>query len=972
MARPRRGHYIRLRYPRASRLGFQNFCRAKDLSIRNILRRAAFLSWLAAIPSLVSAQQVTLRGRVIEKGSGGPIAGARVSIGSVADTTGARGEYRIALSQADANIQTVRVIRLGYTPQERMIDLRSGAAFVLNFELESKALGLDEVVVTGGAGPTQVRSIGHSVVQIRPADIAEPVQSMDQLLTSRVPGVSVIPSTGMVGSGAKIRLRGSASVALSNQPLVYVDGVRIRSDGYPKNSPQFGERSRGSNDTPSPLNDIDPSDIERVEVVRGPAAATLYGTEAAAGVIQIFTRRGLSGRTVWNSALTSGVSFVRPFGPANEPYMRLDPWLRNAPSIGYALSAAGGSDVRYYLSGTYNRNEGVLPNDLEKRVTVRGNFDLEPMKKLAVSWSSAVTVNDLSNTSAGPNAHGLVQNVYRGPANGTGVFTKESLDRILDWDLATDIDHALAGVTAVFTPDRSTTHTITLGYDRASSEIRSLRPFGFVFASQGILSTERWLATMTTADYLGKFHGSRGSLDGTLAWGAQAITTGVSSVSGYGEGFPGPSEPTISSAAVTLASESRVRTVVAGGFLQATIGLREKYYFTAGLRSDGSSSFGRDLGLQVFPRASASWVVSDEPFWPGAIETFKLRAAYGQAARAPGAFDASRTWSALGYDGKPAFLPLSVGNPKLGPERSAEMEIGFDAEGRGGRLRAGFTAYRRTTDDALLPVAPAPSLGFLNPQLMNAGTFRTSGAELALGTTFERGIASVDAGIDIALNRTTAVDLGGAADFILDEVAWISEGRPAPVLIGPRIRNPDELAEPDIEENFVFGPNLPTRTVGANAALHVRGVTFSARAEYQGGSYLLNNASRSLFGQGVHPACESAYALLKSSGREALTAWERAWCVAATVRRDGPIVPGDFLRLRDVSMTVPLPGAMMRARRATFTVAARNFLLSKSSQIEAFEPDMSGRDGLFAPVRAIELSVPTAASVGIAVRATYW
>ena len=278
----------------------------------------------------------------------------------------------------------------------------------------------------------------------------------------------------------------------------------------------------------------------------------------------------------------------------------------------------------------------------------------------------------------------------------------------------------------------------------------------------------------------------------------------------------------------------------------------------------------------------------------------------------------------------------------------------------------------RSLDDALLPVAPAPSLGFLNPQLRNVGRFRTSGAELSLGATLERRGVSLDAGVDLSLNRTTAVDLGGTADFILDEVAWISEGRAAPVLIGPLIRNPDEIAEPDIEENHVFGPNLPTRTFGANAALHVRGFTFSVRAEYQGGSYLLNNASRSLFGQGVHPACESAYSLLETSGRDALTAWERAWCVAATVRRDGPIVPGDFVRLRDLSMTVPLPGSMMRARRATFTVAARNYLLSKSSQLEAFEPDMSGRDGLFAPVRAIETSIPTAASISVAIRATYW
>ena len=112
-------------------------------------------------------------------------------------------------------------------------------------------------------------------------DIPEPITSIDNLLAGKVPGLTVLQSSGMAGSGSQIRLRGNASVALSNQPLIYVDGIRIRSDAYPRNAPPSGNVLRGANDVPSPLNDIDPADIERVEIVRGPAATTLYGTEAA-------------------------------------------------------------------------------------------------------------------------------------------------------------------------------------------------------------------------------------------------------------------------------------------------------------------------------------------------------------------------------------------------------------------------------------------------------------------------------------------------------------------------------------------------------------------------------------------------------------------------------------------------------------------------------------------------------------------
>ena len=146
----------------------------------------------------------------------------------------------------------------------------------MNFELVPRALGLDEIVVTGSAGPTRVREVGHSIASIDPVRIPEPIISIDNMLAGKVPGLVVVQNSAMAGSAAQIRLRGVTSVSLSNQPLVDVDGVRIRSDGYPKNLPRNGNTPTvRSGDVPSPLNDIDPDDVERVEVVRGPAATAL-------------------------------------------------------------------------------------------------------------------------------------------------------------------------------------------------------------------------------------------------------------------------------------------------------------------------------------------------------------------------------------------------------------------------------------------------------------------------------------------------------------------------------------------------------------------------------------------------------------------------------------------------------------------------------------------------------------------------
>jgi hypothetical protein len=425
---------------------------------------------------------------------------------------------------------------------------------------------------------------------------------------------------------------------------------------------------------------------------------------------------------------------------------------------------------------------------------------------------------------------------------------------------------------------------------------------------------------------------------------------------------------------LTLAGESRIRAVIAGGFLQATLAHRDRLFATAGLRIDGSSSFGRDFGLQPFPRFSASYVVSDEAFWPRMLGSMRLRAAYGEAGRAPRVFDADRTWGQAGFDGKPAFVPVSVGNPKLGPERSAETELGFDASGRDDRLRAQVTWYRRTTSEALLPVSQPPSLGFLNPQLTNVGTMRTSGLEIGLNADVNGPWhIEVSAGLDVSLNRTKAVNLGSTPGFVLDEVAWIRQGYPTPVIIGTRLRNPDEVAPPVLEADHVFGPNMPTRTVGGSIAFRLpAGIDLSGRVEYQGGHFMYDNASRSLFSQGVHPLCSNGYRLIAESRAEELTAWERTFCRPANVPDNGTIVRGDFARLRELSLTLPLPGAVMRSRTASIVLAARNFLVWKNSSLRVFDPEMSGRDGMFAPVRAIEFGVPVPASLNVSISAAYW
>src|SRR5690606_10283340 len=166
--------------------------------------------------------------------------------------------------------------------------------------------------------------------------------------------------------------------------------------------------------------------------------------------------------------------------------------------------------------------------------------------------------------------------------------------------------------------------------------------------------------------------------------------------------------------------------------------LKDRYFLTVAMRVDGNSAFGQDFGLQVYPKATVSYVVSDEAFWPETLGQVKLRAAWGHAGRAPGAFDAVRTWNAKPWRGATGFLPENVGNPNLGPERTIEWEAGFDAGLLDDRLTVDVSYYDQRTVDALFQVQQTPSAGFGGSQLENVGEISNRGFEAAVNATFVR------------------------------------------------------------------------------------------------------------------------------------------------------------------------------------------------------------------------------------------
>ncbi|HEX8359995.1 MAG TPA: TonB-dependent receptor plug domain-containing protein, partial [Longimicrobium sp.] len=386
------------------------------------LRGAAVVGLLcAAAPSLAAQETGTVRGRVVSSGAEQPLSGARVSVAGTTQgtVTGPSGEYTLT-GIAPGNVR-LTASQIGRTSATRSVTVAAGATVRADFVLAEQALSLDALVVTGTPGAVARRSVGNAVTQIDVADVTQKtsVVNVTEVLQARSPGVQILTNSGVPGTSSEIRIRGAGSF-IGNQPVVYVDGVRYNIESLGNFNPSGGGATSFSGQVTSGLNGLSPNDIESIEVIKGPAAATLYGAEAAGGVIQIITKRGTrgsqglrwsaraeQGRTDW--AVATPVSYTTctqarvdsmnaltnaPVYPGcqgqtagsviTSDLLRTDPnALRTGDLSRYSASVRGGGDkYSFYVGGDLDREEGVFHNSFNGRRSVRANFVLNPYNTL--------------------------------------------------------------------------------------------------------------------------------------------------------------------------------------------------------------------------------------------------------------------------------------------------------------------------------------------------------------------------------------------------------------------------------------------------------------------------------------------------------------------------------------------------------------------------------------------------------------
>lgn len=898
------------------------------------------------------AQSGIVTGQVTDAATGRPLTGAQISIVGTGTGGLAASDGRFRIANVPARAVEVRVQMIGYATETQSVTVVSGQTHTVDFALEQQALALDEIVVTGTAGQARRREVGNAISQLTMDNIVEPIVSIENLLQARAPGMRVTFTDATIGSGAAIRLRGNVSMSQSNQPLIYVDGVRQAGDAY------RGGGASGNTKEASPLADINPNDVERVEIIKGAAAATLYGSEAAAGVIQIFTRRGRDGAARFTYQTDLSDSWVRPWGSDERPRLNMDPWLQHGFGQKHDVSVDGGTEAfRYFVSGNFEDRDGAQVDEFEKRYSLRSNIGFNASPTLSFDVSSMFVHHNFETQPAGNALASIFFNVYRAPNNfvggalpGTPDFIPQ-INTLRSRTVETTNQRQNLGLTTNWNPIEPLTARFTVGYDRMSQDQMTVFPFDHPTVPSGRIIVTDWYNQALTADLAANYRiDLPAEMRLTVSGGGQLVRRETHQFQGQGDGLPGPGEHTLSSTAEQQVSQGGLRVNTGGFFGQAMLDYQDRYFLTGGVRVDGNSAFGEDFGLEVYPKISASYVISEEDFWPESMGDVKLRAAYGFAGRAPGAFDAVRTWEAESFRSQTAFSPDNIGNPLLGPERTGELEIGFDGAFVDNRVTLDFTYYNQRTTEALFNVGQAPSLGFGGSQLENVGELKNSGIEVMTNViVMNRESFQWDVGGTLSTNNSEILDMGGIISYTL------VEGQPGPVVRGAKVLNADEFADPIIEFDDFFGPTEPTHIIGLFTTLRLpRGITVSARGEYQGGAWV-NDFASNLMAQRTGPGalgCDEVYRLIphdrsyNGPGEDhpnlsQVRALDRARCFTSS-RQDLWMMPKDFAKLREVSIQSPVPFTIPGVESAMATLSGRNLLRWVNSDFASHDPETQG------------------------------
>ncbi|MDP4225117.1 MAG: TonB-dependent receptor [Bacteroidota bacterium] len=728
----------------------------------------------------ITAQQSnTITGTIIDAKTQETLIGAKVSVkghpdGTVSDV---KGEFSLKINQPLPI--TLVISSIGYKSQEvEVFGIES-----LFISLDAVTNRLNEVVITGYSSQER-KFITGSIASVS-SDVLkdnESVPGFNQLLQGKATGVQVLSNSGVPGGSLTFRIRGSNSINAAVEPLYIIDGVFISSS----NLIQTG---MGNQAASNPIADINPADIESIEILKDANATAIYGSLGANGVVIVTTKRGkvnqkakiefnashgwsnfikkykvvsgpeyatLKNESYHNTAIAQGISsasIVLPFtDPSSVPtYDRISGLFRTAATSNYELSAQGGTSTStYYVGVGYLRQESIVkPSDFE-RYSGRLNYDNNLTRKLKVGTSLNITRTWRNVSSNDNNPQGVINSAlypksYLPVYNADGSYAKYgSFDNAIA--LINNLDNNAVGWRTTgnvygeyaFLPELKLRSTWSLDDDDLSENDYSNTLISAGYATNGeadaysaknIVYTNEQVLNFIKSFGQGKKHNINALIGNTLN------TVQVQSTSAIGTGFASNSLKDISVAASTTGSSSKSESKLVSFFGKATYTYNDKYTVDGSIRADASSKFGKNKRWGYFPSAGITWHASKEDFVKklGIFDELKFRASIGLSGNQNGigAYAAQGLWSAgYNYINQAGTAPSQLANPDLTWETTRQTDFGTEFEILKNRLSIDIDYYDKYTYDLLLNV-PVPYRSGFTTYLQNYGAVSNKGFEFS-------------------------------------------------------------------------------------------------------------------------------------------------------------------------------------------------------------------------------------------------
>ncbi|MEP7375945.1 MAG: TonB-dependent receptor [Chitinophagaceae bacterium] len=1010
-------------------------------------------------------QNQAIRGKVKSE-DGRPLDGATITVKGTKIATVANSEGAFVMNVPSSN-STLLISSVGFVTVEQTI---SGDN--LDIVLKKDDRRLSEVVVVG-YGQSQKRNISGSISRIAAREVEnQPVQSFESALQGKAPGVVIENSSGKVGQGIKVRIRGTSSLSASSQPLYVLDGIPLTT----------ASQSDINNEPTNPLADLNPNDIESIDVLKDASASAIYGARATNGVVLITTKKGnRNNKTIVELNTTRSFSkptikrgflnakeyvqlvteaylndakfdFVNGIGNLNGgvPYAteqaalakyqaRVDSrlellslgtdWRNAAVDVNYEdqqfrktadasqvdLSVRGGNEkTRFFASGFYNDQEAIVIANRFRRYGTRFNLDHSLNEKISIGFNLSMTRSQLdriSNDNAFSTPGQLVAQAPISPLidPATGDFNDRTLysNGLLDAKYNSDKQVTYRNVGNLFANiafTKELSFRSEFGADILNMTEESFADkrtqdgqgigIGQFFTSQNV--------TFNTNNYFNYSPKINEDIKLTALLGMSYLQNDFRQSNQQAEAYPSAAVKNLNGATdVTFGNSLNARYNFLSYFARTNVTLNEKYLLGASARIDGSSRFGPDNRYGIFPAVSAGWILSEEKFLKSskALNYLKLRGSWGLTGNAEiGESQYLNLFHISNYPALPGFVPNQIGDPKLGWEKTTQVDAGLDFGFLNNRITGEIDWYNKQTKDLLLAVnVPATNgyfdnVNFLNTIFRNLGSMENKGFEILLNS---RNIDGKDfkwnTSFNIGFNKNKVKNIQGQ---VIEGSSFqrAVEGEPIGVFFMPKFLgvDPDNgdalfLGEDDKPTNdydaakrVIVGDPNPDFTGGFTNNFSYKGFDLNIFFSFVSGNEIYNNAGRFMtagFGGGRD-----------NQTRDILNRWQKPGDVTNTPKlgfyfpsgertSSRWIYDGSYIRLRQLSIGYNLPSAIAKSLKissARFFVAGTNLWTKTKSpadpEVNTLGTQVTGVPNISAGVDFYTIPQPKTITIGLNVK----